>query len=99
LTADATSKAACLRARGTEAARVDSDDAPPSDVAGMGAESGGALVGVAFEEKDEGPVVVLAGVVVMEVAVVATGPMTSLSSPNSFHSSTSWSWEGEKRAC
>jgi hypothetical protein len=90
-TAEAASKAACRRARGTAAMA----SLEASVVAVTGAWEEGALVGVdvdggvgvADEEDGAGA---LAGVVVIDVAVEDTGPIASFSSPNSFHSST-WS--------
>jgi hypothetical protein len=88
-TADAASKAACRKASGT--AVTASFDA--SIVADTGAWEGGTLIGEDVEEgvgtadEDDGAVA-FAGVVVIDVAVADTGPIASLSSPNSFHSST-----------
>jgi hypothetical protein len=81
--AEAVSNAACRRASVIEGVVVFSFAAaaallPPTVVTSVEV-----LAGV-FEEGAGA----LAGVVVMDVDFVATGPMASLSSPNSFHSST-----------
>lgn len=84
--ADADSKAACRRARGIEGDTLDSSFAPLA-VDDEASADGGGLEGVPAAEVEV--LDAFNGVVVTEVLLVATGPMASLSSPNSFHSSTS----------
>jgi hypothetical protein len=86
--AEAASKAACRRARGMAATA--SFDASVDAVTGAAADEGPFvgvdIVGAADEDDEEAGA--LAGVVVIDLSLVETGPMASLSSPNSFHSST-----------
>jgi hypothetical protein len=84
--ADAVSKAAwrSARAAGDEAVFSSADEAPVSVVVAAASEVDFAVAGV-LDEPGAGA---LAGVVVIEVGWVATVPTASLSSPNSFHSST-----------
>ena len=82
LAADAVSNAACRRARGMEG--VWFSFAAGALLPGAGVD--GSVDDTADLLEDGAGV--LAGVVVMDVDLVATGPIASLSSPNSFHSST-----------
>jgi hypothetical protein len=94
----ALSKAACLNASGTEGVVVSFE---PSDGASFDSnaawlELAGSFEGVALADDASAAAFagVLAGVVVIDVVFVATGPIASLSSPNSFQSSIcsrSWS--------
>ena len=86
--AEALSKAALRSASGTEGSRLVES---LSGVSAEGADAWG-LLGVPAADDTFAPGC-FAGVVVTEVELVSTGPMASLSSPNSFHSSTvSRSW-------